>query len=158
MNKFTVTYDASIAHSEKMQEAIVDLGYRPSIVSSDAGLKDSANIEQLPELVSEAMLAAGEGGQLVFLDFHAPWCGACKKLEETTLRDPGVQSALSEFVFLKVDTDEHPSVGKYFNVVGLPTILVISASGKELYRNAGLLGAEALTHQLGDLLEDRDDG
>jgi thiol:disulfide interchange protein DsbD len=131
-----------------MQHAIVNLGYRPSIVASDADLRGSQIMSKMPESIQTALREAGESGQLVFLDFHAPWCGACKKLEETTFSDASVQKALGRFHLLKVDTDENPALGKYFRVIGLPTILVVNASAQELYRHVGPIGAEGLVHEL----------
>jgi thiol:disulfide interchange protein len=131
-----------------MRVSIVELGYRPSVVSSDANLKTSVKSDQIPEMISTALSEARESGRLVFLDFHAPWCGACRKLEETTLSDPEVKAALSRYVILKVDTDEHPSVGKYFNVVGLPTLLVMTPIGDELYRHVGPIDHAPLANDL----------
>jgi thiol-disulfide isomerase/thioredoxin len=150
-DKFIVIYDAATAHSDEMRESIVALGYRPSIVSSDANLDTYARSDEIPEMISTALSEAGDSGRLVFIDFHAPWCGACRKLEETTLSDPDVKAVLSHYVVLKVDTDEHPSVGKYFNVVGLPTLLVMSPTGEELYRHAGPIEHEPLANDLGGL-------
>ncbi len=151
MDKFTVTYKAGVVHSDAMQHAIVDLGYRPSVVASKADLRGPKIVSKMPESIRTVLREAGESGQLVFLDFHAPWCGACKKLEETTFSDVRVQKALGRFHLLKVDTDETPAIGKYFEVIGLPTILVVNASGQELYRHVGPIGAEGLVDELVDL-------
>ena len=146
-----MSYDANSVDSESMLGSVRELGYRPSIVSSKTDLSGSKQLGALPELVSKALDEAGESGRLVFLDFHAPWCGACKKLEQTTLSDPYVQDALSNFVFLKIDTDEHPAIGKYFGVVGLPTLLIINQSGHTQYRHAGLVDAKPLAKVLRSL-------
>lgn len=147
-DRFTTTYDASVVHSDAMLAAIVEVGYRPSVVSSNANLRVSTNLGQIPELISNALREAEERDQLVFMDFHAPWCGACRKLEETTLSDPKVNALLSSFVVLKIDTDAHPSIGKYFGVVGLPTILVLDAAGQSRFRNVGPIDARTLESAL----------
>ena len=131
-----------------MLAAIVTVGYRPSVVSSDANLRGSNRRGQIPELISNALREAAERDQLIFVDFHAPWCGACRKLEETTLSDPKVNALLSGFVVLKIDTDERPSIGNYFGVVGLPTILVLDATGQPRFRNVGLIDARTLESAL----------
>ena len=138
-------------HSDVMQHAIVDLGYRASIVASEADLHGSKILLKMPESIQTVLREAGKSGQLVFLDFHAPWCGACRKLEETTFADVNVQKTLGRFHLLKVDTDENPALGKYFEVIGLPTILVVNASGQELFRHVGPIDAEGLVHELVDL-------
>jgi len=134
-----------------MLEAIVEVGYRPSVVSSDANLKASSKPSRVPELVSNVLRETGESRQLVFLDFHAPWCGACRKLEETTLSDPKVKALLSRFVVRKINTDEHPLIGIYYGVIGLPTLLVLDASGEERFRNVGPIDARSLERDLKDL-------
>ncbi len=131
-----------------MRASIIELGYRPFIVASDAKLDSPVKSTQLADLVSVALREAGERGQFVFIDFYAPWCGACKQLEETTLSDPDVKTLLSGYVVLKIDTDEYPSIGKYFNVVGLPTLLVLNSSGEEMYRHAGPIDREPLIRDL----------
>ena len=150
-----MAYDAGSVRPEDMQAAIVALGYRPSIASSRVDLGEMRSIET-PALIQEALVDARESDRLLLIDFHAPWCGACRKLEETTLVDSGVQAALEEFVFVKIDTDEHPEIGKHFGVLGLPTIVALDSSGDERYRHVGPIDAAALTNVLASLMETKD--
>ena len=150
-----MAYDSGSVRPEDMQTAIVALGYRPSIASSRVDLGEMRSIET-PALIQEALVDARESDRLLLIDFHAPWCGACRKLEETTLVDSGVQAALEEFVFVKIDTDEHPEIGKHFGVLGLPTIVALDSSGDERYRHVGPIDAAALTNVLASLMETKD--
>lgn len=54
-------------------------------------------------------------------DFHADWCGPCKKqepiLEELEEKHPDVE-------FEKIDVDDNPDVAQDYGVRSVPTIVV----------------------------------
>ena len=58
----------------------------------------------------------------VLIDFHASWCGPCKRIAP-------VFQKLSEdnidVLFLKVDVDEAEEIAEYFQVKSLPTFIGI---------------------------------
>lgn len=147
-------YDAPVASIEAMQEAIVELGYQPKIVRSriDLGSSTRESSGAMPEPVAAAIGQARESGKLVFLEFYAQWCGACKTMDKTTFSDPAVKTALEQFVFVKVDADQFPAAARHFNVFGMPTMVALDASGEEIYRQVGPLDAESLTGHLSLLL------
>lgn len=75
----------------------------------------------------------------LLLDFTAEWCGACKELSRHTFADPTVMKEASRFVAVKVDatSDDDPAVDEVKNkygVVGLPTVIVLGADGRERAR------------------------
>jgi thioredoxin:protein disulfide reductase len=75
----------------------------------------------------------------VIVDFGAEWCAACKELEHNTWPDGKVKQQASRFVTIKVDAtdDDAPEtkrLQKKYNVVGLPTVLVLDSTGKERAR------------------------
>lgn len=133
-----------------MNESIVKLGYRPKIVQSrvDLGSTTSGSSGPIPEPVATAIGRAAEHNKLLFVDFHAEWCGACKTMDRTTFQNPTVKNALERFVFLKVDADLHPDTARHFKVVGMPTLVVLDASGQEVYRQVGPIGAAKLAQAL----------
>ncbi len=161
-DEFTVEYDASVVLTDQMNEAIVDLGYRPKIIQShfDSSVSGSASSGPIPEPVAAALDKARETGQLVFVDFHAQWCGACKTMHRTTFKDPEVENVFERYVFIKVDADLYPDTAKYFGVIGLPTLVALDASGEEVYRHVGPVkkganeGAEKFVREL-SLLADK---
>ncbi len=105
----------------------------------------------IPEPVATAIAEAREAGKLVFLDFYAEWCGPCKVLEAKVIPDPGVQQALERFIFLRVDIDEHPAAGERFDVVGMPTLIVLNTKGEELFRQVGLIDPRDLAEHLDEI-------
>ena len=77
-------------------------------------------------------------GTPVMLDFYADWCASCKVIANTTLQDSSIQSALRNFVVLKVDLTSNNADSRailnHFNVVAPPTFIFINAQGEELNR------------------------
>jgi thiol:disulfide interchange protein DsbD len=95
----------------------------------------------------EAALSAQESKMPMVIDFTATWCGACKELDRETFADAEVSREAGRFFAVKVDAtdDEDPLVAstmKKLNVVGLPTVLLFSADGKEVRRFTDFVDAE----------------
>lgn len=83
----------------------------------------------------------------IIIDFYADWCIPCKELDALTFSDPEVIKALSEFNSYKVDmtktmSDETEVIREKFEIIGMPTILLINSKGEEIHRVTGFLDAE----------------
>jgi thiol:disulfide interchange protein len=72
---------------------------------------------------------ARSSGKPVFLYLTASWCGPCQSLKSTTWADADVESALRNFVPLKIDIDEHPDLARRYNPEGVPYFAVLNSSG-----------------------------
>lgn len=99
------------------------------------------NAPEITWLTNEeaALAKASAEGKPVLIDFGAEWCAACKKLEHQTFPDANVRSEAARFVALRVDAtdDEDVAVTKLkdkYKVVGLPTVIMLDKSGKEVVR------------------------
>jgi thiol:disulfide interchange protein DsbD len=82
----------------------------------------------------------------VVIDFGANWCTACKELEEHTFPDPRVRAEASRFVAIKVDAVK--ALQKKYKVVGLPTVVLLDASGKEAARFTEFVPPERFSEAL----------
>jgi thioredoxin:protein disulfide reductase len=80
---------------------------------------------------------AAHDGKPVFIDFYADWCIPCKELDKSTFVDPEVVAASRSFVMLKgnltsTNDPKVKAVTEKFQVRGVPTLVFLSADGKEM--------------------------
>lgn len=104
----------------------------------------AAGVPPAPEMTWEKSEEAGLAkakteNKAVLVDFGASWCTACKELEHETWPDPRVRNEAKRFVAITVDaTDDDDKkiieLKKKYKVVGLPTVVLLDASGKEVSR------------------------
>ena len=150
---FTITYDPARVDVESIMLRIRGLGYKPEKAAEGpgeprAGTHDPGTV---PIPVADALTRAQKTNRLTLIEFYASWCSPCKVLERTVLGDPRVRDVLGKYEFVKVDTDQHVRPSDYFNVVGLPTLIVLDPGGTEVYRHEGMVEAEELARRLGQL-------
>lgn len=105
---------------------------------------------------SDAALAdAATVGRPVLIDFQADWCIPCREMEHTTFRDPGVVEAASALAMLRADmtsqNDDDAALMARYQVVGVPTYLLLDRSGKERRRFIGLVPADEMRAAMTEL-------
>lgn len=82
----------------------------------------------------------------VLVDFFAEWCGPCKMMKpilEDVKKKTGEQA-----VILKIDIDKNRALAVHYGIQSVPTLIIFKA-GKEVWRQSGVIQAQALA----DLLE-----
>ncbi len=78
---------------------------------------------------------------LVLVDFHADWCGWCKKLAPVLEKLAGEYK--DKVAFVKVDTDKRKKIARKHGVRGLPTMIIFKA-GKKVETVVGYRNEKAL--------------
>ena len=82
-----------------------------------------------------------EAAQPVLVEFSAPWCAPCKRLEP--LLEQLSQEWEKKVAFVKANVDESPDLAMKYQVMSVPTVIMFSA-GKENARLVGLQTREKL--------------
>ena len=99
--------------------------------------------------INQAMQEAKSTNKTIFADFYADWCGYCKEMDQGTYTDPQVQAKLNQnYVLLKVNVDENPSLSSKYQTYSLPTMVIIDSSGNEVKRIVGYQSPEQLLGQI----------
>jgi len=85
----------------------------------------------------EALQKALADQKPVIIDFSAEWCVPCHELDRFTFTDPRVRGEAWAFPTLKVDLTRsgdtlEQAVKKTYGVMGVPTIIFVEPSGREV--------------------------
>lgn len=87
-----------------------------------------------------------KNNERMLIDFYADWCIPCKELDALTFSDPRVIKELERYTSYKVDmtqmNETNEELRKKFNVVGMPTVLIINSKGEEVHRLTGFVNAD----------------
>ena len=76
-------------------------------------------------------------------------CVWCRKLESTTLRDPGIVQTLTErFVVVHIEADRDPTIANALGISGYPAIVFANPEGKILGKHEGYVDASRFRQQL----------
>ncbi|MDR3646118.1 MAG: cytochrome c biogenesis protein CcdA [Candidatus Babeliales bacterium] len=90
----------------------------------------------------EANQKALSQSKKLFIDIGADFCSLCKAIDSQLFNNAAVKEKLSDFVTVKVDaTDEasypYHNLKTSYDIIGVPTILVIDPSSKALIKKWG---------------------
>ncbi|MFC0180904.1 protein-disulfide reductase DsbD [Thorsellia kenyensis] len=103
------------------------------------------DVSSLTEL-KNMLLQSKKNQTKVLIDYYADWCTACRQFEKYTFTDKRVQALLKDTLLIRIDVTKNSNTSseflEYFDVLGLPALLLIDESGKEVERVNGFMDSE----------------
>jgi thiol:disulfide interchange protein len=89
--------------------------------------------------VTVATTESAQSHKPILAYFTATWCGPCQSLKSTTWADKSVDAALRDFIPLKIDIDQNPTLATNHHITAVPTFVILSSDGSEQRRTEGAL-------------------
>lgn len=104
---------------------------------------------------SESELLKSSEKKGVIIDFYADWCIPCKELDALTFSDEEVIKLSEDFVNLKADmtksvSPEVEALREKYNIIGVPTVLILNKNLDEIHRITGFVNATEFSKLLRD--------
>jgi thiol:disulfide interchange protein DsbD len=134
-------YLGFLEHSGKGKKLLQSVKWAFGLVAVAAGLLLANGLRQ-PTMTWQTyqedwLEEARAAGQPVIIDFYADWCIPCLELDRGTFTNERVIEAAEKFLRLKVDlthfdSPESESIRRQFNIAGVPTIVFLDATGREV--------------------------
>ncbi len=91
-----------------------------------------------------------KGNKPAIIDFHAHWCGPCRKLS------PILKKVVKEYngkvMLYKIDVDSQRELAMQFNVQSIPMLIYISADGKP-HQTLGFLTEKELRAEIAKIVK-----
>jgi thiol:disulfide interchange protein len=106
------------------------------------------------------LAAAKRENKPLMVDFTAEWCPPCKEMESSTFSNPSVILKAKAFITIRIDVDKQKQVAAKYNGlprayggVGIPNMLFLSSSGKELERLTGFCDSKKMLAAMNSVLK-----
>nr|WP_295901744.1 thioredoxin fold domain-containing protein [uncultured Bdellovibrio sp.] len=100
--------------------------------------------------IEAALKKADKEKKLVLVDYGAPWCPACVRLETEVFGTKEFKGATKKLVKVALNSDlaVNKAFGDKYQIKALPTLLILNAQGEELYRSLDFKPAKSLSQEL----------
>jgi thioredoxin-like negative regulator of GroEL len=124
----------------------------PLLAAAPAGAEDVRWVRDFDLALQEALLAR----RPLMVTFEADWCGWCRRLDQTTFRDPAFAEQVRDMVAVRINGDHNRGLVALYRVSGYPTTVVLDRRGKEIGRITGYKQAHAFVRALQTALAGRE--
>jgi len=102
--------------------------------------------------LESARRQAAQTNQLVLIHFWAPWCGACRRMEQEVFTQPNVAAAIgANYVPAKINADHFQKITEQYGVTALPTDVIVTAEGQFVQKLEGMRKANDYSAQLNQI-------
>lgn len=102
---------------------------------------------------------AGKAGKLVLLDLSAEWCVYCRKMDETTWRNPAVLAAIEQnYVAIQIVDEKDPQLAERYRQYGRPAVIIMDADGNELMSKRGYMKPQWMEWMLQAVVQEHASG
>lgn len=87
----------------------------------------------------QARALAQKKQSLLFVDVGAPYCSICKAIDRCLLHDMLIAPLINHMICVKIDASlpSSESFSKQFNIIGVPTIIIINPQSQQVVRRWG---------------------
>lgn len=86
----------------------------------------------------------------LLVDYGAPWCPACVRLETEVFGTQKFKSATKDLILvaLNADMSANKAFGKQYDIKAIPTVLILKPDGSELYRSLDFVPADEFSKRI----------
>ena len=97
-----------------------------------------------------ALKQAAKQKKKVLVDFRAPWCPACIRLETEVFGQKSFQEATKDVikVSINVDLNDNKALTDQYSAKAIPVLVLMDANGQELYRSLDFKPTDVLAPEL----------
>ncbi|UXR63981.1 thioredoxin family protein [Bdellovibrio bacteriovorus] len=120
-----------------------------------AVMKTSAKVEKnhhgfIVNDLEAAKALALKSRKNLLVDYGAPWCPACVRLETEVFGTKKFQTVAKDYVLvaLNADMSANKDFGKKYGIKAIPTVLVLKPDGSELYRSLDFVPADEFAKRI----------
>jgi thioredoxin len=151
-NKTVYLYCLSGGRSGQAADYLREQGFT-NVINMEGGIsawknagKKLEGVPNIPQITMADYQEKVASSKIVLVDFGAPWCPPCKKMEPVIEK---LSTTYQNKVKIeKIDAGIHTNVMKELNVAALPTFILYK-NGKETWRKQGIVTAEEFAIAIG---------
>ena len=142
---------SSVSRRASLFSAAAATGLAALAAPPEARADAAASLEQVVELTPENFAAEveGAGAGRVFVEFYAPWCPFCQKLEPVWAGLPQkLRAANVPTKIARMNVDTFTDYGAAYGVTGFPTLMLFQ-DGVPIGQKTGLVDERAALRYAG---------